>query len=281
MRSLRRRLGIVRSLVVYWRPGRQRGLRRMYAPFVTAGDLVFDIGAHVGDRTAAFSALGARVVALEPQADIANWLERRVGGLDGVRVIRDAVGPEPGRARLAVSGAHPTLSTLAHDWARRIGTRNPTFAAVEWNEAVEVEVTTLDELIRRFGEPSFCKIDVEGFEAEVLAGLSTPLAALSVEFVAGSLEVTRACLDHLERLGRYEYNVILGERRRPHLAGWVDADHIRRWLDDGADGASSGDLYARRCTTVEAPPESRPQSRPGSRPSSRPAPSPGPHPEAE
>lgn len=269
MSSWRRRLGIVRSLIVYGRPGRQRGLRRMYAPFVAPGDLVFDIGAHVGDRTAAFAALGARVVALEPQADVADWLERRVAGLEEVRVIRDAVGPEPGRARLAVSGAHPTLSTLAHDWTRRIGTRNPTFSGVEWNETVEVEVTTLDQLIRRFGVPSFCKIDVEGFEAEVLAGLSTPLAALSVEFVAGSLEVTQACLDHLERLGRYEYNVILGERRTPHLTRWVDAQGIRHWLDDGADGASSGDLYARRIDaprTDPTPPSAKPHTAPAARP---------------
>src|SRR5690606_17457557 len=58
-------LGITRSLIVYWRPGRQRGLRDLYRPFVAPGGLVFDVGAHIGDRTAAFASLGARVVALE------------------------------------------------------------------------------------------------------------------------------------------------------------------------------------------------------------------------
>ena len=66
-RRVERWLGLARSLVIYWRPGRQRGLRELYRPFLCAGDLAFDVGAHLGDRTAAFQKLGARVVALEPQ----------------------------------------------------------------------------------------------------------------------------------------------------------------------------------------------------------------------
>lgn len=245
MSRLRRTLGLLRSLIVYWRPGRQAGLRRMYAPFVSAGDLVFDIGAHLGDRTAAFAALGARVVALEPQPNVADWLERRVGAQANVTLVRAAAGAESGHAQLAVSGAHPTLSTLALDWTRTIGERNPTFASVAWVEHIEVPVTTLDALIEQHGIPSFCKIDVEGFEAEVLAGLSVALDALSVEFVAGSLEVTHRCVERLEQLSSYRYMVHIGERRSAHFDGWLTADALRAWLDAGADGASSGDLYAR------------------------------------
>jgi hypothetical protein len=47
--------GIARSLWIYYRsPGRRRWMNRLYSRFVRSGDLVFDIGAHVGDRTAAF-----------------------------------------------------------------------------------------------------------------------------------------------------------------------------------------------------------------------------------
>jgi FkbM family methyltransferase len=236
----------MRSLVVYWRPGRQRGLRRLYAPFVSSGDVVFDVGAHLGDRTAAFAALGARVVALEPQPRVARWLERLVGGREGVTVVRAAAGAEAGRATLAVSGANPTVSTLASGWRHAIGGANPTFADVRWEERVEVPVTTLDELIDRHGSPSFVKIDVEGFEARVLAGLSHPLPALSVEFVRGSLEVAVACVHRLQELGRYRYNAIAGEGRSFRLAEWCDAATIIEWLGNGADGISSGDLYARR-----------------------------------
>lgn len=242
---IRRAWGLVRSLVVYWRPGRQPGLRKLYAPFVSPGDLVFDVGAHLGDRTAAFASLGARVVALEPQPALARWLTRLVGRRPGVSIRREALGPEPGTARLAVSRAHPTVSTLAHGWRRSVVRANPSFRGVRWDEEVEVPVTTLDRLIAEFGEPRFCKIDVEGYEAQVLAGLSRPLPAVSVEFVSGSLDVALACVRRLEELGEYEFNVVPGERRRFLFPEWMDGNGVREWLGAGAGGVSSGDLYAR------------------------------------
>jgi len=248
---VRRWLGLIRSFVVYWRPGRQRGLRNLYAQFVSAGDLVFDVGAHLGDRTAAFSGLGARVIALEPQPDLVPWLQRMVGGRAGVTIVPIAVGREGGIATLAVSDAHPTLSTLADGWRETIVNENTTFRHVRWDRSTEVPVTTLDALIEEHGLPDFCKIDVEGHEADVLAGLSRPVDALSIEFVAGSLEVTHACVDRLESLGRYEYNAIRGEERSFAWATWHSVDQIRAWLDREAEMFSSGDLYARRLTAPE------------------------------
>ena len=239
-------MGLIRSLVIYWRPGRQRGLRRLYSAFVGPGDLVFDVGAHLGDRTAAFSSLGANVVALEPQPDVLPWLRRLVGQRPGVTIRPEAVGRESGSAQLAVSEATPTLSTLASDWKDRMPQDNPTFQHVRWERSIEVAVTTLDMLIECHGEPRFCKIDVEGHEAEVLAGLTRPIEALSMEFVAGSLDVAIACVHRLEHLDSYRYNVISGERRRFVLSEWAGADEITSWLREGADGVSSGDLYARR-----------------------------------
>lgn len=238
-------LGLLRSLVVYRRPGRQRSLRRLYRPFISPGDLVFDVGAHLGDRSTAFAALGARVVALEPEPGVARWLRRFVGNDPRITIRTEALGPSPGTAHLARSRDHPTLSTLAHGWRERITEANPGFQGVRWDESVEVPVTTLDALVAEHGVPSFCKIDVEGFEAEVLAGLSRPLAALSVEFVAGSLEVATACLERLEMLGSYRFNAVPGEGRRFLWTGWRDAAATRQWLAAGAEGFSSGDLYAR------------------------------------
>jgi FkbM family methyltransferase len=212
---------------------------------VKPGDLVFDIGAHLGDRTAAFAALGARVVALEPQPVVRRWLERIVGLREGVTVRGEAVGRAVGTARLAVSKRTPTLSTLADDWRAKLPETNPTFRNVRWEETVEVSVTTLDALIERYGVPRFCKIDVEGYEAEVLAGLSEPVPGLSVEFVSGGLEVAVACVRLIEALGSYEFNAIRGERRSFMFDGWQTGESMVLWLSDGAGGASSGDVYAR------------------------------------
>ncbi len=238
-------IGLVRSFVVYWRPGRQRGLRRLYAPFVHDGDLVFDVGAHLGDRSVAFAALGARVVALEPQPLIARWLRRIVRRHRGVEVRAEAVGARRGTERLSVSSRTPTVSTMSAAWRDAAGAANPGFRSVRWERSVEVPAVTLDDLIAEYGVPSFCKIDVEGWEAEALAGLTRALPALSFEFVAGQLHVAAACVRRLMELGRYEFNVVLGERRDLAPDAWRNPESILGWLEAGADGASSGDVYAR------------------------------------
>lgn len=244
--SWKSRYGLLRSVLIYRRPGRQRGLRRFYRPFIRPGELVFDIGAHLGDRTSAFAALGARVIALEPQPRLFHWLARFTRQHPAVSCLPLAAGARPGRLELASSRSNPTVASLSGDWRRQLARTQPGFAAVDWDERLEVEVTTLDALIERFGEPVFCKIDVEGFEPDVLAGLSRPLAALSVEFVQGALDQALACVDRLEALASYRYQVVAGERRAFHLDAWLDPGAIRQWFKHGAAGLASGDLYARR-----------------------------------
>ena len=238
-------LGLARSLVIYWRPGRQPGLRRLYGPFVRPGDLVFDVGAHVGDRTLAFAALGARVVAVEPQPLPLAWLRWLTRGQPGIHLEAVALDDRPGSARLAISRLHPTVSTLAREWRQALPERHPGFRRVRWEDGIMVPVTTLDDLIARHGVPAFCKIDVEGHEARVLAGLSQPLPALSVEFIQGALAQAEVCIDRLETLAAYEYNVVAGEQRRFLWPRWRPATALHSWLQAGAAGIASGDLYAR------------------------------------
>ena len=249
-------LGLLRSLVIYRHPFRQRSLRYLYRSFVQPGDVVFDIGAHLGDRTRAFASLGAQVVAFEPQPHLRAWLERLEGSNSRVTIRGEAVGAEAGAAQLSISQATPTVSTMATVWRQGIGAANETFRNVRWEEQITVPVVTLDAMIAAHGLPAFCKIDVEGFELDVLQGLSQPLPALSVEFVAGSLDGSKACIEHLEGLRKsdtvpaapdYEYNVILGEGRELLFSHWIDASKLIQWLDNGAGNASSGDIYVRQC----------------------------------
>jgi FkbM family methyltransferase len=242
---IERWFGLVRSLIIYWRPGRQRGLQELYRPFVGAGDLAFDVGAHLGDRTHAFRKLGARVVALEPQPAVRRWLEFLVGRSRDVSIRSEAVGRAVGTARLALSHRTPSMSSLAEDWPGGLSERNPAFRGVSWDDSVTVPVTTLDALIEQYGLPRFCKIDVEGYEAEVLEGLSHRIPALSVEFVVGALDVAEACVRRLESLGEYEFNAVEGEGRKFMSKRWLGADEMVAWLEGGRGNVSSGDVYAR------------------------------------
>ena len=237
--------GLIRSLVVYHAiPLRQRRLRRLYAAFAGPGDLVFDVGAHAGNRTRALAALGCRVVALEPQPYFARLLRLLFGRHPRVSVLETAVGDHAGVATLSISDRTPTMTTLAAAW-RAAREQDPVFDGVRWNRHVDVEMVTLDALIGRFGLPAFVKIDVEGAEPAVLAGLTCPVPALSFEYLPGTLDYTRTCVDRLEALGTYRYNWSVGESYELAAADWLDGATLLAALHAGPARLRSGDVYAR------------------------------------
>lgn len=239
-----RQAGVLRSLAIYYAPGRVRRLRRFYTPLIQPGDLCFDIGAHVGNRVAAWRRLGARVVAVEPQADLMAWLRRFYGRLPNVALVQAAVGATPGAATLRHDPRNPTVSTLSDEWIAAVS-RDPSFDGVRWRTAEVVQLTTLDELIARHGRPALCKIDVEGYEAEALRGLSEALPILSFEYIPAALNVARACLTRLDELGAYEFNWFPGESHRWASPHWLPAAGMAAQLDKLAAGRASGDVFAR------------------------------------
>jgi hypothetical protein len=111
--------GIARSLWIYYRsPGRRRRMDRLYSRFVVPGDLVFDIGAHVGDRTAAFCRLGCRVVAVEPQPPLVGLLRKFYGHSAKVMIAPVAVAASPGNIELLINSAKSDVDDRLADLCR-------------------------------------------------------------------------------------------------------------------------------------------------------------------
>jgi FkbM family methyltransferase len=214
-----------------------------YADFVGPGSLCFDIGAHVGSRALSWSRLGATVVAVEPQPDFVRLLRWMFARNPKVTVLGEAVMASVGTLTLLVSPRTPTVTTGSPAFIAN-ASRVHSFAWVRWDGRLEVPATTLDALIEQHGPPDFVKIDVEGMEHEVLAGLSRPIAAVSFEFVPSALDSALASVARLETLSTYRYNVSLGESLKLLFAQPINASSLRAWLADRAPESNSGDIYA-------------------------------------
>jgi FkbM family methyltransferase len=158
-----------------------QGLRRQ--------DLVFDIGANDGIKTDVFLRLGARVVAVEPDQHNQKILHEKFQRLrltpKAVQIVGKAVSDKIGVETMWIDGPGSAVNTLSQRWAetlkidkKRLDHDN---CGLDFVHQQTVETTTLEELIATHGLPFFVKIDVEGYEINVLRGLKQPLPYLSFE----------------------------------------------------------------------------------------------------
>ncbi|CAN1514741.1 fkbM_fam, methyltransferase, FkbM family [Rhabdaerophilaceae bacterium] len=235
---------LARSFSVYYgdQP-RDDAMDALYSRFLKAGSVAFDIGSHVGDRVGSFRRCGARVVALEPQPDCAAAIRVIFADDRDVTLLENACGPKPGELTLHVNTANPTVSTASPDFLKAADGAAGWEGQV-WDHKIVVPVTTLDALIAAHGVPDFVKIDVEGFEADVLLGLSRAIPALSFEFTTIQREVACQCLSIIATLGPYRFNIALGESQTLTFANGIAVEEMAAHMRALPHLANSGDVYA-------------------------------------
>ncbi len=245
--------GVVRSLAIYYgRPWTFAAMDRFYARFLGAGDLAFDVGAHVGNRVRSWRRLGARVVAIEPQPALMRVLRALYGRDNAVTLVAAAVARSEGTLCLHLNPTNPTIATASRRFMAAAQAA-PSFAGQRWRGDLPVPALTLDGLIARAGVPRFIKLDIAGYEAEALAGLSAPPFALSVEFVPMLRGVAADCVAWLAGRGDYAFNATLGDRMRFLHPRPLRADQTLAWLARlGTDGPA-GDLFACRDVSLLEP----------------------------
>lgn len=250
MRSLRIYKVIYNISLVLINAVNRKKLLKFYSRFVKKDNLCFDIGANYGRRTEIFLKLGARVVTVEPQDTCMKELEKKYGNNKRVILVKKAISDNYGEEELMISDSH-TLSSMSKEWIDSIKSSDMFFVstkAFSWQKSATVQVTTLNQLIKEYGKPSFCKIDVEGYEYKVLESLSEPIRVISFEFTPTQEFILSAIntVEHLASIGEVKFNYSFGESVSLALNEWVGPDEISNILFNLPKKTPiSGDIYAK------------------------------------
>ena len=214
----------------------RRQRRAQFGQLIKPGDLVFDVGANLGQTIDVLRDLRTRVVAIEPNPACRPLLRALYSSDPDVVLVEAALGGTPGVAWLNAAGTD-AVASLRDDWPGLAFGRGTL-------ERVEVEVTTLDRLIDRHGAPKLCKVDVEGFETEVFAGLSQSIETVMFEYHLGELDRARQCLAKLATLGAQAVDLVPEDADDFLWGDWPTPEEASRRL--GEPGVPRvGDLFVR------------------------------------
>jgi FkbM family methyltransferase len=233
---------VYRSLFQRRQNAEHSRMRLFYSQFFASGDLVFDVGANQGEYAEVFAMYGTRVIAIEPNPAFRSRLEK----LAKIRSIVPefcAVGDLEGSATLYLcsQSGFSTLQPEMIKWTKD----SPDYRDVQWTSKVTVPVVTLKTLAERHGLPVFVKIDVEGFEHQVISGMSFNPRFVSFEFGARHKHGALRCITNLGERG-YRFNPIIGRVFAFDFDRWISAKEATDWLTGfSADRGEYGDMFAR------------------------------------
>lgn len=214
-----------------------------YSSFINPNDLCFDVGANIGNRITPLLEIGAEVVAIEPQTICIDFLKKTFG--NKIKIVEEGLGAKEETKKFYISNA-TTISTFSEDWISDM--KKGRFRDYEWNKVKSIHITTLDKLIAKFGKPKFIKIDVEGYEEEVLKGLSYKVDILSYEYaVPEQTSKALKCLEIIEKLNPEALcNFSIGESMEFYFDQWNSMKDMKKFiLTQEFINTEFGDIYVK------------------------------------
>lgn len=214
-----------------------------YSKFVNENDLCFDVGANFGNRIEPLLNIGARVVAVDPQIDCCEYLNNKFG--KSIEIVNAGLGESECEKDFYISDAS-TLSSFSTEWVESV--KKTRFKQYNWDKKVKVRMTTMDILIKEFGVPEFIKIDVEGYELEVLKGLNQKIKMISFEYVVPEhTESVIKCIERIEQNdANIECNYSVGESMNFELSTWMTSSEMKNHvLSQEFTLTDFGDIYIR------------------------------------
>lgn len=213
-----------------------------YKNLIPGNALVFDIGANLGNRTKVFSKFCSRVIAVEPQPYCFDVLSVAFSQTPNITLVNHAIGNEESKGEMHISKEH-TISSMNKDWLRKVS-ESERFLD-EWHETITVNTKTLDYLISSYGVPDFIKIDVEGYELNILNGLNRSIDLISFEYTLPEMiDDTILCIKRLESTSKHIYQLVKGEDDEFYFNEWVSREELESFLLN-VKQLDFGDIYAK------------------------------------
>jgi FkbM family methyltransferase len=159
----------------------KRSLPRSYRKILnelSSFDTVIDVGANVGLVSKTLSKRGARVIAFEPNKIAFDKLKRLQGKFPNLTCINKAVGINPGLAKLYLHN-HNDEDPLAFSTGSSLLQNKPNVS----NSSYEVEVVDFALFLSSFKAIKMIKIDIEGYEVELIPHLINNLNLNHIEYI--------------------------------------------------------------------------------------------------
>ena len=212
--------------------------KRFYSKLIRKGDLCFDIGANLGAKSKLFLSLGASVIAFEPQKACHPALQKLSAKYPNFKFYPFAAGEKNEEQPLYLAN-HIEVATLSSAFVNYFQCEE-----LQWDKSEIVTVKTLDSLIETYGFPYFCKLDVEGFEWQVLSQLSHTIPIIEFEFTGGFIENTVKIITALNRKNT-KFNYIRNENLKFKLKTWVSGEEMIDIIQSLPKNRLHGNIYVK------------------------------------
>lgn len=218
---------------------KMRKAKAFYSSLLKPGDLVFDIGANTGRRSAIYLQLGAKVIAVEPQTSCLRSLQQLQKKYPHFTIEQKAVGSESGTKQLYVSN-ESEVSTFSTEFIHQYEHQR----FLKWDKREVVECITINELIDKYGVPAYCKIDVENYEFEVISVLRHVIPLISFEFNYPLRHTAIKCMEYLSELCPYTFNFTAFEDMQFANSEFLPAAEFKKQLQNLDPSILTGEVYA-------------------------------------
>ena len=203
----------------------EKNVKNIFIENISSGDVVIDVGANIGDYTLiACKKVGdsGKVLSFEPLPETFSILKRNIqlNKITNCQHFQKAVGEKPGIANLYKSNASGTMAHL-----------DSSLNGKDLIKKDETDVITIDAMLKSYDieNVNMMKIDVEGFEHEVILGLTKKSGIISFEFTSEFIEDAFKSINYLISLGYSDFNFSIGERRKFYTE-WKDAGAIKELI---------------------------------------------------